>query len=263
MALTASHAHAQTADEVALELSDPASPLASLANKFEYRIYDGDLPGAGDETGFRYIFQPAFPFARENGDKIIFRPAFNFPIDEPYFDPDAGHFRSGGGIGDIGFDLAYAPKTDGHVSWGVGIVGGLPTGTNKNLRGDNWTLGPEAFFAYIDTWGLIGAFATHSTKIAGDGLDANLTTIQYFYFASLGGGWQLGAGPTISYDWEATSGNHWNVPIGMGVSKTTTVFGRPLKLNVELDYSVVRPDIFGAEWLLKFSFTPVITNPFD
>jgi hypothetical protein len=37
----------------------------------------------------------------------------------------------------------------------------------------------------------------------------------------------------------------------------------PLKLNVEVDYSVVRSDIFGAEWLLKFSFTPVITNPFD
>jgi hypothetical protein len=48
----------------------------------------------------------------------------------------------------------------------------------------------------------------------------------------------------------------------MGVSKTTTLFGRPLKLNVEIDYSVVRPDVFGAEWLLKFSFTPVIKNPF-
>jgi hypothetical protein len=48
----------------------------------------------------------------------------------------------------------------------------------------------------------------------------------------------------------------------LGVSKTTTLSGRPLKLNVEIDYSVVRPDIFGAEWLLKFSFTPVIKNPF-
>lgn len=82
-------------------------------------------------------------------------------------------------------------------------------------------------------------------------------------FASLRNGWQLGAGPMITYNWEATSGNHWNVPVGMGVSKTTAVFGRPLKLNVELDYSVVRPDVFGAEWLLKINITPVINNPFD
>jgi hypothetical protein len=263
VALSAPYSHAQTADETARELSNPASSLASLANKFEYRWYDGDLPGAGAESGFRYIFQPAFPFPRENGDKIIFRPAFNVPIDEPYFDADKGDFRSGGGFGDIGFDLVYAPKTDNHVSWGAGIVGGLPTGTNKNLRGENWTLGPEIFAAYIDTWGLVGAFATHSTKIAGDGLDTNLSTLQYFYFASLGGGWQLGAGPTISYNWEATSDNRWNVPVGMGVSKTTSLFGRPLKLNVEVDYSVIRPDVFGVEWLLKFSFTPVITNPFN
>jgi hypothetical protein len=156
VALSAPHSHAQTADETTRELSNPANSLASLGNKFEVRAYDGDLPGAGDEVGYRYIFQPAFPFPRANGDKIIFRPAFNVPIDEPYFDAGAGDFRSGGGFGDIGFDLAYAPKTEGKVSSGAGIVGGLPTGTNKNLRGENWTLGPEIFAAYIDTWGLVG-----------------------------------------------------------------------------------------------------------
>jgi hypothetical protein len=262
VALFAPRSHAGSADDVAREMSNPASSLASLGNKLEIRAYDGDLPGAGDEVGVSYIFQPVLPFPRDNGDQIIFRPAFSFPIDEPFFDTGKGDFRSGGGFGDIGFDLIYAPKLDGKLVLGGGIVGGLPTGTNDNLSSENWIVGPEIFAAYIDTWGVLGTLATHSTKFAGSGPKTNVTALQYFYFASVGGGWQLGAGPTITYNWEVNSGNHWNVPVGMGVSKTIKMFGLPVKLNVEVDYSVVRPDVFGTEWLLKFSFTPVITNPF-
>ena len=60
-----------------------------------------------------------------------------------------------------------------------------------------------------------------------------------------------------------TSGNEWDIPVGIGVAKTTTIAGLPVKFNAEVDYSVVRPDSFGTEWLFKFSVTPVIKNPFD
>jgi hypothetical protein len=254
---------AQDSDAVARELSNPATSLASLGNKFEWRRYDGDLPDAKDQDGFRYVFQPVLPFQRQNGDKIIFRPAFNVPIDEPFFDAGNGSFDNGGGFGDIGFDLVYAPKAEGKFVYGVGAVGGLPTGTNDDLRSDNWTLGPEFFGAYIDDWGLVGGLLTHSWKVAGDGPPTSLTSLQYFYFLSLGEGWQVGAGPTATYDWEASSGDHWIIPVGMGIAKTTTVLGLPVKFNVEVDYSVVRQDTFGPEWLIKFNITPVIKNPFN
>ena len=120
------------ADALARELSNPATSLSSLANKFEIRTYDGDLPGAEDETGYRYIFQPVLPFVLPNHDKIIFRPAFNVPISEPFFDASASRFDTSGGFGDIGFDLAYTPKLDGGFALGVGMVGGVPTGTNED-----------------------------------------------------------------------------------------------------------------------------------
>lgn len=262
-ALSQAAAADEDANALARELSNPATSLASLSNKFEWRAYDGDLPGAEDEQGFRYTFQPVLPFLLENGDKIIFRPAFNFPVDEPYFDAQRQSFSSGGGFGDTGFDLAYAPDLDGKVSLGIGIVGGLPTGTNDNLRSGNWTLGPEIFGAYIDDWGLIGGLASHSWKIAGHGNSTNLSSLQYFYFLSLGDGWQVGAGPTLTYDWDAPKGDRLNLPVGMGIAKTTSVLGVPVKFNVEANYSLVRQDTFGPEWLLKFNITPVIPNPFQ
>jgi len=253
---------AQSASETAKELSNPATSLASLGNKFEFRTYDGDLPGADDQTGFRYIFQPVLPFPRENGDKIIFRPAFNVPIDEPFFDSSAGQFDSGGGLGDIGFDLVYAPKLEGNGVFGLGMVGGIPTSTNEDLRSCNWTAGPEVFGAYIEDWGLVGGLASHSWDVAGWGEETSVSSIQYFYFLSYGDGWQIGAGPTATYDWNAKSGDRWNVPIGLGVAKTLQIGDMIVKFNVEADYSVVQRDTFGEEWLFKFSITPVIINPF-
>jgi hypothetical protein len=257
-------AHAQEDnDAVARELSNPASSLASLGNKIELRGFDGNLPDADDQTGVRYIFQPVLPFNLSGGDKIIFRPAFNVPIDEPVFDSDQGRFTSDGGFGDIIFDLIYSPPPAGNLVYGAGFVGGIPTSTSTQLRSENWTAGPEIFAAFVDTWGVAGGLLTHSWDVAGSGRDTSLTTFNYFAFASLGDGWQLGAGPIVTYDWEAASGNRWNVPVGIGLAKTTSLGGVPLKLNVEIDYSLVRQDSFGPEWLLKFSITPVIKNPFQ
>ncbi|MEM9058913.1 MAG: hypothetical protein AAGD13_00495 [Pseudomonadota bacterium] len=264
LALAAAPAAAeQDANALANELSNPATSLASLGLKIEHRRYDGNLPGAEDQNGFTFTFQPVLPFILDSGDKIIFRPAFAFPINEPFFDGTTGAFDSGGGLGDIGFDLAYAPKTDGKFSYGIGAVGGIPAGTNSDLRSGNWTLGPEFFGAYIDDWGIIGGLATHSWKIAGHGNDTNLSSLQYFLFFNVGDGWQVGAGPTITYDWNGATGDRWNVPVGLGISKTTRLFGLPIKFNAEVDYSVVRQDTFGPEWLLKFNVTPVIANPFQ
>ncbi|MEM6622673.1 MAG: hypothetical protein AAF674_10630 [Pseudomonadota bacterium] len=260
---TTSVAQERDANTLAQELSNPATSLASLSFKFDYRIYDGALPGADAQEGFTFTFQPVLPFELDDGDKVIFRPAFSFPVDEPFFDASRGAFDDSGGIGDFGFDLAYAPKTDGKFSYGLGVLGGLPTGTNRRLRSGNWTLGPEFFGAYVDTWGIVGGLASHSWKVAGHGADVSLSSLQYFLFFSLGDGWQVGAGPTITYDWNGQPGDRWNVPVGLGVSKTTKLFGMPIKFNTELDYSIIRQDTFGAEWLVKFSITPVIANPFD
>ena len=50
--------------------------------------------------------------------------------------------------------------------------------------------------------------------------------------------------------------------MGLGLAKTTTLGGKPWKFSAQVQYFVEQPDAFGPEWLLKFTITPVIKNPF-
>ena len=52
-----------SASEVARELANPNSSLATLTLKNQYRWYTGDLPGAGDQDNYTMVFQPVFPLS--------------------------------------------------------------------------------------------------------------------------------------------------------------------------------------------------------
>ena len=58
------------------------------------------------------------------------------------------------------------------------------------------------------------------------------------------------------------TGNRYTVPVGLGLTKTIRWGKMPIKLRLETHYSVIRPDDFGNEWVIRFQFTPVIPNPF-
>jgi hypothetical protein len=94
--------------------------------------------------------------------------------------------------------------------------------------------------------------------VAGSGdRDISLTTVQPFFTYLPGGGWSVGTGPSISYDWEA---EQWTVPLQINAGKTIVLGGRPWKLSVELNYFVEKPDAFAPEWLLSINVAPVVKN---
>ena len=87
------------------------------------------------------LFQPALPFVLASGDKVIWRPAIPLLFDQPVL--GANGFEGETGLGDIAFDLAYAPKLeDKSLLLAYGLITSLPTATN-DLGSDRWTLGPE------------------------------------------------------------------------------------------------------------------------
>lgn len=88
-----------------------------------------------------------------------------------------------------------------------------------------------------------------------------LGDIQYVIRFGLPNAWSIGMGPTLTIDWEASSGNKVTLPIGFGITKTIRVGRVPMKIRFEPQYSVVRPDVFGTEWNFRFQLTPVIKNP--
>jgi hypothetical protein len=245
-----------SADEIAAELANPNTPLASLNFKFQYRTFEGDLLDADKQSGTTVLFQPSLPFPRDNGDLILFRPAIPLIVDQPVFSDDG--FDDESGIGDIVFDLAYAPKNDKGLLIAYGIVASLPTATEDTLGTDRYTLGPEYLIGKITKTYVIGAFPNHQWDIGGSSdQDISLTTIQLFGTILPGGGWNYGSSPIMTYDWESEQAT---LPINFNFGKTIIANGQPWKLSFELNYYVEQADAFGPEWMLGFNVTPVVEN---
>ncbi len=247
-----------SADEIAASLANPNTPLASLNMKFQYRQFEGDLPGADDETGSGFIFQPTLPFPLDGGAKILFRPAIPIQFDQPVFDAADGDFESESGIGDIGYDLAYAPKSEGGRLLAYGIVGSIPTATEDSLGTDRWTLGPEFLIGKASKKYVLGALFTHQWDVAGSGdADISLSSMNLFYVFLPGGGWNIGTAPVMSYDHESEEAT---IPINLNAGKTVILGGRPWKIGAEINYFVDPPDAFAQEWFVGFNISPVVEN---
>jgi hypothetical protein len=135
-----------SAEELAKSLANTNTPLAGQTFKFQNPTFDGDLPGADDESSSVMLYQPAFPFQLENGATVFFRPAVPIIVNQPYFGPVRGEFDSTSGLGDIGFDIAYGRTTESGLLWAAGVVSTLPTATEDELGPDRWSLGPEWMF---------------------------------------------------------------------------------------------------------------------
>jgi hypothetical protein len=278
-------------DEIAIELSNPASALASLGNAFEIRTYQGDLPEADDQFNTVYLLKPALPFTLANGRHILTRltipiysdlPAWQVPFGHPLWVQDfeypdfrlrqspqltesTGEFISvHGHLGDIGFDVAYGGVSDSGLITMFGIAGQADTSTNDSVSRDQLLLGPEIALGKKTQWGLYGAWLTHLVGVTEgrEGYDSNETWIDLFFAYGLGDGWQLVSNPRITWDWEADSGNELLLPLGAGFAKTVRIGKTPVRFACEFQYFVVSPDRFSTEWLVTMGVTPVFPNPF-
>jgi hypothetical protein len=273
-------------DEIAKELSNPVTALATFDFDLEFRGYQGSLPDADDQSTYIYKFRPSFPIPLDNGKNILMSMTIPIYGNQPlYFVDEVNNvqlpewrvrqladtlptdrrFTDGHDhIADIEFDIAYGGVSDSGFISMYGIATVLPTSQDLSSGIDQIQLGPEVAFGKVTPWGVFGAKATHVTGVAGDdGWDTNMTSLEVFFAYGLNNGWQLFSNPVIQYDWEAASDNKLFVPIGGGVSKTMKLGKMPLKLGLELQYYVVTPDSLGPQWLLTFNAIPVFRNPFQ
>ena len=144
----------KSSDEIARELANPNTPLASLTFKNQIRWFDGDLPNANHQDNYTLLFQPVFPFilpeTPTGGHAVLFvRPAVPLLFDQPAFDAGKMDFKPVTALGDIGFDfscekgLAIAPRClSVPISPGSRILGASRPTTGEcsvNHRRRLWT----------------------------------------------------------------------------------------------------------------------------
>ncbi len=253
---------APSAQDIAVELSNPNSSIGTMNLQFDYIAYDGDLPRADRQHAFRITFQPGLPYPLSDTMNLFVRPAIPVIVDQDVPDPNGGFVSKGIDLGDISFDATLAKSRPNGMVLLVGVVGTLPTATDDALGLDQWLLGPEGGFAAIRKWGVVGLLVTHQWDIAGeDEFSTSITGGQYFYAINLDDGWQINGAPTFSYNHKADSDNAWTLPLAIGAAKTTIINGRPWKFSLQYWHYVESPDLFGPDYQIRFGVSKVVKLP--
>jgi hypothetical protein len=251
-----------TLDQISRKLENPLSRLWSLTFQENYIISTGSLVD-GSATSNNFFFQPFLPFPVGNENMLVIRPVFPL-VTQPVINLSTGEVTSHiTGFGDIQLFTAFGPDKKAGNIWGVGATFVFPTATDKILGQGKFQAGPAVMYFILGKIWTFGTLAQHWWSITGDEnrQDVNKTDIQYIARRQIPGGWSIGMGPTISINWEAEEGNKVTFPIGLGITKTIRLGGTPIKMRIEPQYSIIKPDDYGTEWNIRFQFTPVITSP--
>ncbi len=251
---------------VGAELSNPIGNIWALFTEFDVSFFDGNGQRGNDKPGSATLFQPILPLPLYGDDwKLITRPTIPFVWTQPRGDgPDKTNYDTG--IGDTFLPLLVSPPLGQNWIVGLGPTFTLPTSTNDALGRQQWQLGPAAVLGYKTKDYVFGVFPQYFWKIASRGdknnevRNASNMSLLYFAFLNLPDAWQVGFNPSITYDYQADSGNRWNVPIGLLVTKTTKFGKMPVKFQVGAEYSVVSQDDYGKRALLKLNIIPVIPS---
>lgn len=251
--------------EIGSKLSNPVSNVWALFTEFDLTFSDGDLNTGNAKVGGRMIFQPVLPFPLygqgTNEWKLITRPIVPVLFSQPVpkgFD----EFSNLGGLGDIQLPMMVSPPS-GNWLLGLGATWLFPSASRKEFGQQQWGVGPAAVLGYQTKEWVAGVFPQYTWGIGGwnnDKPDASYLSLLYFFIYNLPDAWQIGFNPTISYDHKASSGNKWNVPVGLIVAKTTKVGNTPVKFQLGVEYSVVKQDAFGQAAQLKLNIIPVIPS---
>ena len=241
-------------EDLAKKSQNPVGDMISVP--VEYSHYDGM---ANDGSADTVIMKPVYPTKIGNMNLIN---RFIIPylgIDAHAGDSDLGDISIPGstsresGLGNIQYQGFFSPADPGKVIWGVGPVIELPTNTS-GLGSDKWSAGPAAVVLAMPGNWVIGALAQNLWSIAGpsDVPSVNKFTFQYFINYNLAKGWYLTSTPTMTADWEKSSGNQWTVPVGGGIGKLHRFGKQPVDFKLQAFTNVAKPD-GGPDWSTMFA----------
>lgn len=256
-----------SAAEIAAELANPNTPLGTLNTNFDYITYNGNLPGASNQSVTKMTFQPSLPYPLGGGTNFFVRPAIPIIFNQPVPDGEGGFTTGDVELGDIAYDASlgksFSVAGGSNVLIG-GFAGTLPTATDDSVGLDQWLLGPELGGAIVRKWGVLVALVSHQWDFAGeDSFDTSLTGGQYGYIFNVKNGWQVIGTPTFSYNHNADSDNALTFPVAIGVAKTAIINGRPWKMSAQYWNYIESPDDFGPEHQIRFTIGPVVKLPWE
>ena len=218
---------------LAKQTQNPVGDLTSVPFQFNFNT-GGDLE---QRTSLNLNFQPVIPFKATANWTVIARTIV--PINS-FAGPDGTRYS---GVGDIQLELFVTPSKPGGLIWGIGPTFSFPTATSTAFETGTWAAGPSAVFVKMTGPFVLGGLITQLWPMsdAGGDPETDLFTLQPFINYNFGHGWAMAFAPIITANWNASSGNQWTVPLGLGVTRTTVFNHRPMNIGVQYYHNVERP----------------------
>jgi len=250
-------------NEVNRQLNNPVSSLWSLNFQNNFVISTG-LPSDRERWAYNLNFQPVLPLHLTENWNLISRPVLPVlaGVDVPQVSGRQLEWIEKSGFGDMALVSLLSPNTSGGFIWGVGPTFIFPTASHDALGQGKWQIGPAAVALYLGKDWVLGVLGQQWFSYAGDSSRPSVSqaNFQYFIWRILPGHWQVGLAPNVTVNWKADGNNQLNFPIGLGVGKLVKFGKLPVKFELELDYSVVKPDDFSQRWLVRLQVIPVLPS---
>lgn len=250
--------------ELNKQLANPVSSLWSIAFQQNNFLID---PGRHEDLRWNsnLNFQPVMPVAINEDWNLITRPVitpFN-SVPHPRENVTPIDWTRSETFGDsVLMELVSpSPKQAGQWLLGLGPTFIFPTANSKWVGQGKYQAGPAGLLGYLDEKWILGALVQQWYSFSGAGGSRDSTSQMNFqpvaaYF--LEDGWSVGYSGNILANWKADAGDVWTVPLGVAVGKVQKFGKLPIKIQLAVQYMVVRPDEFGQKWNFQLMFVPVL-----
>jgi hypothetical protein len=236
---------------LARKAQNPVADLISVPFQLNVNFDTGPL----EKTQEILNIQPVIPFSLNDDWNMITRTILPV-ISQPAYTPGQGRKN---GLGDINFSAFFSPKkpTSGGWIWGVGPALILDTATDDRLGQGAWSAGPTGVALKMHGAWVTGALISNVWSFSEDKgrSKVNQMLIQPFinYNFPTKPGRYLSFSPIITSNWEASGGDRWTVPVGLGIGQIMKFGKQPANLQLAAYYNAVRPDD-ASSWQIRAQF---------
>ena len=245
----------ETLAEFARKAQDPLGDIKALMTDNTI-AFDG---GPNEDTSYAFQLQPVYSLDTTGNWNMLLRgiipitglePGVVAPPIGPEPRPPNG---STWGVSDAIVQMFFSPKSEAAWKWGIGPQISLDTATSDRVAGPGWGYGLAGVI-----FGGVGNFALGVVDMYHLGeRDFEVGTIQpivMYNFPSKPGIY-LGYNNALTYNPKATSGNKWQIPLGLTFGRTLMLRnGDGLDLNIGA-YDLSKGVDGGHDAQLKFGLS--------
>ena len=215
----------ESAADLAKKLANPISSLISLPfqNNTDFGI------GSNNGSKNTLNIQPVVPISLSDNLNLIAR--FILPVISQYNITGLGNSEVGLGDGVLSAFLSPTNSKNG-ITWGVGPVFLIPTGTNDFLTTEKFGVGPTAVALYQSKGFTVGGLINQIWSVAGNKDRTDVSSM--FFQPFLTYNWKSGAGIggqfEITQNWKSDATIVWFIPTlsavtSLGTQKTQFSIG--------------------------------------